>query len=67
MWLTGFDSLPLPTLYLDRPVRGAALMEALARVNRPFRSKQDCLLVGDVPHRWYCWPTPQPTSWPSSR
>jgi len=46
MWLTGFDSPPLHTLYLDRPMRGAALMQALARVNRTFRGKQDGLLVG---------------------
>jgi len=46
MWLTGFDSPPLHTLYLDRPMRGAALMQALARVNRTFRGKKDGLLVG---------------------
>ncbi|ADG89210.1 type I restriction endonuclease subunit R [Thermobispora bispora] len=49
MWLTGFDSPPLHTLYLDKPMRGAALMQALARVNRPFRAKQDGLLVGYAP------------------
>ena len=49
MWLTGFDSPPLHTLYLDRPMRGAALMQALARVNRRFRDKQDGLLVGYAP------------------
>jgi type I restriction enzyme R subunit len=49
MWLTGFDSPPLHTLYLDRPMRGAALMQALARVNRTFRGKQDGLLVGYAP------------------
>jgi type I restriction enzyme R subunit len=49
MWLTGFDSPPLHTLYLDRPMRGAALMQALARVNRTFRDKQDGLLVGYAP------------------
>ncbi len=49
MWLTGFDSPPLHTLYADRPMRGAALMQALARVNRTFRDKQDGLLVGYAP------------------
>jgi type I restriction enzyme R subunit len=49
MWLTGFDSPPLHTMYLDKPMRGAALMQALARVNRTFRDKQDGLLVGYAP------------------
>jgi type I restriction enzyme, R subunit len=49
MWLTGFDSPPLHTLYLDRPMRGAALMQALARVNRTFRDKPSGLLVGYAP------------------
>lgn len=49
MLLTGFDSPPLHTLYLDKPMRGAALMQALARVNRTFRGKQDGLLVGYAP------------------
>ncbi len=49
MLLTGFDSPPLHTLYLDKPMRGAALMQALARVNRRFRAKQDGLLVGYAP------------------
>ncbi|MEU5909402.1 type I restriction endonuclease subunit R [Micromonospora sp. NPDC047527] len=49
MLLTGFDSPPLHTLYLDKPMRGAALMQALARVNRTFRGKEDGLLVGYAP------------------
>jgi len=49
MLLTGFDSPPLHTMYLDKPMRGAALMQALARVNRTFRAKQDGLLVGYAP------------------
>ena len=49
MWLTGFDSPPLHTMYVDKPMRGAALMQALARVNRTFRNKQDGLLVGYAP------------------
>ena len=43
--LTGYDSPPLHTLYLDRPLKGALLMQTLARVNRTFRGKQDGLLV----------------------
>jgi type I restriction enzyme R subunit len=49
MWLTGFDSPPLHTIYIDKPMRGAALMQALARVNRTFRGKKDGLLVGYAP------------------
>jgi type I restriction enzyme R subunit len=49
MLLTGFDAPPLHTMYLDKPMRGAALMQALARVNRPFRAKPDGLLVGYAP------------------
>lgn len=49
MLLTGFDSPPLHTMYLDKPMRGAALMQALARVNRTFRAKPAGLLVGYAP------------------
>jgi type I restriction enzyme R subunit len=49
MLLTGFDSPPPQTMYADKPMRGAALMQALARVNRTFRNKQDGLLVGYAP------------------
>ncbi|GLW08731.1 DEAD/DEAH box helicase [Microtetraspora sp. NBRC 13810] len=49
MLLTGFDAPSLHTLYLDRPMRGALLMQTLARVNRTFRNKQDGLLVGYAP------------------
>jgi type I restriction enzyme R subunit len=49
MLLTGYDSPPLHTMYMDRPMRGAALMQALARVNRTFRGKEDGLLVGYAP------------------
>ncbi len=49
MWLTGFDSPPLHTMYVDKPMRGAALMQALARVNRTFRDKEGGLLVGYAP------------------
>ncbi len=47
--LTGYDSPPLHTLYLDRPLKGALLMQTLARVNRTYRGKQDGLLVAYAP------------------
>ncbi|RZU62855.1 type I restriction endonuclease subunit R [Zhihengliuella halotolerans] len=49
MMLTGFDAPPLHTLYLDRPLKGALLMQTLARVNRTFRGKRDGLLVTFAP------------------
>jgi len=49
MMLTGFDAPPLHTLYLDRPLKGALLMQTLARVNRTFEGKQDGLLVAYAP------------------
>ncbi len=49
MMLTGYDSPPLHTLYLDRPLQGALLMQTLARVNRTFRGKDAGLLVGYAP------------------
>jgi type I restriction enzyme R subunit len=49
MMLTGFDATPLHTLYLDRPLKGALLMQTLARVNRTFRGKADGLLVAYAP------------------
>jgi type I restriction enzyme R subunit len=49
MMLTGYDSPPLHTLYLDRPLKGALLMQTLARVNRTFRGKADGLLVAYAP------------------
>jgi type I restriction enzyme R subunit len=49
MWLTGFDCPPLHTLYVDRPLKGALLMQTLARVNRTYRDKKDGLLVGYAP------------------
>jgi type I restriction enzyme R subunit len=45
MWLTGFDAPPLHTMYLDKPMRGHALMQAIARVNRVFRDKPGGLVV----------------------
>ena len=49
MMLTGYDAPPLHTLYLDRPLKGALLMQTLARVNRTFRGKEDGLLVAYAP------------------
>jgi len=45
MWLTGFDSPSLHTMYVDKPMRGAGLMQAIARVNRTFRDKAGGLVV----------------------
>lgn len=45
MWLTGFDAPVLNTLYIDKPMRGHGLMQAIARVNRVFRDKPGGLVV----------------------
>lgn len=45
MWLTGFDAPVLHTMYLDKPMRGHGLMQAIARVNRVFRDKPGGLVV----------------------
>ncbi|MBS0325334.1 MAG: type I restriction endonuclease subunit R [Proteobacteria bacterium] len=45
MWLTGFDAPSLHTMYLDKPMRGHGLMQAIARVNRVFRDKRGGLVV----------------------
>jgi type I restriction enzyme, R subunit len=45
MWLTGFDSPSMHTMYVDKPMRGAGLMQAIARVNRTFRDKPGGLVV----------------------
>lgn len=45
MWLTGFDAPSLATMYLDKPMRGHGLMQAIARVNRVFRDKPGGLIV----------------------
>jgi len=45
MWLTGFDVPCLHTMYLDKPLRGHTLMQAIARVNRVFRDKPGGLVV----------------------
>jgi len=45
MWLTGFDAPCLHTMYIDKPMRGHTLMQAIARVNRVFRDKPGGLVV----------------------
>jgi len=45
MWLTGFDAPSLSTMYLDKPMRGHNLMQAIARVNRVFHDKPGGLIV----------------------
>ncbi|CAM3024431.1 MULTISPECIES: type I restriction endonuclease subunit R [Dermacoccus] len=49
MMLTGFDAPALHTLYIDRALKGALLMQTLARVNRTYRGKKDGLLVAYAP------------------
>lgn len=45
MWLTGFDAPSLHTMYIDKPMHGHGLMQAIARVNRVFRDKPGGLVV----------------------
>ena len=45
MWLTGFDAPCLSTMYIDKPMQGHSLMQAIARVNRVFRDKPGGLVV----------------------
>ena len=45
MWLTGFDAPSLHTMYVDKPMRGHGLMQAIARVNRVFKDKPGGLVV----------------------
>jgi type I restriction enzyme R subunit len=45
MWLTGFDCPSLHTMYVDKPMRGHGLMQAIARVNRVFHDKPGGLIV----------------------
>jgi type I restriction enzyme R subunit len=45
MWLTGFDCPSLHTMYIDKPMRGHGLMQAIARVNRVFKDKPGGLVV----------------------
>lgn len=45
MWLTGFDAPSMHTLYIDKPMRGHNLMQAIARVNRVYKDKAGGLVV----------------------
>ncbi|VVC76422.1 Type-1 restriction enzyme R protein [Aquicella siphonis] len=45
MWLTGFDAPSMHTMYIDKPMKGHGLMQAIARVNRVFRDKPAGLIV----------------------
>ena len=45
MWLTGFDAPCLHTMYIDKPMQGHGLMQAIARVNRVFKDKPGGLVV----------------------
>lgn len=45
MWLTGFDAPTMNTMYVDKPMHGSGLMQAIARVNRTFRDKPGGLIV----------------------
>ncbi len=45
MWLTGFDVPPLHTMYVDKPMHGHTLMQAIARVNRVYKDKPGGLIV----------------------
>jgi type I restriction enzyme R subunit len=45
MWLTGFDAPPCHTMYVDKPMHGHNLMQAIARVNRVFKDKPGGLIV----------------------
>ncbi len=48
MWLTGFDAPSLHTMYVDKPMRGHGLMQAIARVNRVYSDKPGGLIVDYV-------------------
>ena len=45
MWLTGFDAPSLHSMYVDKPMRGHGLMQAIARVNRVYGDKPGGLIV----------------------
>jgi len=45
MWLTGFDVPPLHTMYIDKPLKGHTLMQAIARANRVYKDKPAGLIV----------------------
>ena len=45
MWLTGFDMPSMSTMYIDKPMKGHNLIQAIARVNRVFKDKDSALIV----------------------
>jgi type I restriction enzyme R subunit len=45
MWLTGFDAPSMNTMYIDKPMKGHNLIQAIARVNRVFKDKDSALIV----------------------
>ncbi|HQE93474.1 MAG TPA: type I restriction endonuclease subunit R [Anaerolineae bacterium] len=49
MWLTGFDAPSLHTMYVDKPMQGLSLMQAIARVNRVYPGKDGGLVVAYLP------------------
>jgi type I restriction enzyme R subunit len=53
MWLTGFDAPVLHTMYVDKPMQGHSLMQAIARVNRVFGDKQGGLIVDYIGIAYY--------------
>ena len=53
MWLTGFDAPSMHTMYLDKPMKGHGLMQAIARVNRVFKDKEGGLIVDYIGITWY--------------
>jgi type I restriction enzyme, R subunit len=71
MWLTGFDVPPLHTMYIDKPMQGHGLMQAIARVNRVYKDKPGGLIVDYLglpttcKKRWQ--PTPKPVIPPKPR
>ena len=60
MWLTGFDAPSMHTMYIDKPMRGHGLMQAIARVNRVFRDKPAGLIVDYIGVR----AEPEVGAWP---
>ncbi|WP_457915131.1 type I restriction enzyme subunit R domain-containing protein [Candidatus Minimicrobia naudis] len=52
MWLTGFDVPSMHTMYLDKPLKGHNLMQAIARVNRVFPGKTGGLVVDYLGVAW---------------
>ena len=45
MWLTGFDAPCMHTMYVDKPMKGHGLMQAITRINRVFGAKNSGLVV----------------------